>query len=89
MTNFQLFQIIRQLTMEISLDWPPEVLAGKRREIVVLVHRLEFPEQDSLEALLQAHAFLEKLDVLHPHTSNFTDKHLLLNHLRAMELYLL
>lgn len=85
MTNLHLFQIIRQLILNISPDWSPKTLDRKRREIIALVHQLEFQEEESLDLLLEIHVFLEKIDSLQPPINTLADQHLLLSHLQAIE----
>lgn len=88
MNNSQLYLEIRRLVDEISLDWSTDILSEQRLKIISLTHRLTFSENRDLEGLMATQSFLEKLNTLDPHTGTFVDKHLLLIHLRSMNLYL-
>ncbi len=88
MNNRQIYQEIRRLVDEISLDWDTVLLSEQRLKIVSLTHRLSFSDHQDLEGLMETQSFFEKLNTLEPHTWTFIDKHLLLTHLRSMNLYL-
>ncbi|WP_428660830.1 hypothetical protein [Runella sp.] len=88
MNNRKLYQEIRGLVDEISLDWDNDILSRHRLKIISLTHCLVFSESHDLEGLMATQLFLEQLNALGPHTSTFKDKHLLLIHLRSMNLYL-
>lgn len=88
MNNSQKYQEIRRLVDEISFDWSSDILSEHRLKIISLTHQLAFSENRDLEGLMATQSFLEKLNALDPHTGTFVDKHMLLTHLRSMNLYL-